>query len=453
MARSLGALYLLAATTAGASLAFPNARYSVPHIAWMVAGVAFVVGTLLLSGLFNEASPRTFELVLALGTLLAAAGVYEGGSPVERGAVLLPLADPVRVRVLLDAPGRPADRSHGRSYAVVLAVQIHQHPELGPGGELVGMWVIAMVTVVIVGTLARRLSQSLRDVDQRFHRGFVDSPIGAAFVSNTGLVWLEVNDALTRLLGRKREELVGHRLLSITHPSDVKRSESIRRKLGEGTIEFEKRFVRPDGTDVWTGVSVSLITPEVGEPYQFSQFRDITQNKRDREALEHQAVHDPLTGLFNRTMLVDRLGMALERRQSSGKQVGVILLDLDQFKVVNDSLGHQVGDEVLSAIAPRLAAAARRGDTLSRFGGDEFVLLCDLLRGPMDAITRASELAAALSAPVELSSGRYSVSASIGVAVSTGAGDTTSTLLRDADAAMYRAKAAGRGASSCSTTA
>ena len=445
MARSLGALYLLAATTAGASLAFPNAKYSVPHVAWMVAGIAFVIGTLLLSGLFNEAPPRTFELVLALGTLLAAAGVYEGGSPSSGAQFFFLWLIPYAYAFFSMRQAALQTALMASSYAVVLAVQIHQHPELGPGGELAGMWLIAMVTVVVVGTLARRLSQSLRDVDQRFHRSFVDSPIGAAFVSNTDLAWLEVNDALARLLGREREELVGHSLLLITHPSDVKRSESIRRMLGEGTIEFEKRFIRPDGTVVWTAVSVSLITPEVGEPYQFSQFRDITQNKRDREALEHQAVHDPLTGLFNRTMLVDRLEMALERRQNSGKQVGVILLDLDQFKVVNDSLGHHVGDEVLSAIAPRLAAAARRGDTLSRFGGDEFVLLCDLLRDPMDAISRASELAAALSAPVELSSGRYSVSASIGVAVSTGAGDTTSTLLRDADAAMYRAKAAGRG--------
>ncbi len=444
MARSLGTIYLLAGATAGASLAFPNAKYSVPAIALIVACVALVVGGVLLSGILNRASARTFKLIVAFGTLLVAAGVYEGGGPSSGAQFFFLWVIPYAFAFFSTRQAAFQTALMAASYAIVLAVQLHQHPALGPGGLVIGMWLIAVTTVVIVGTLARRLSRSLRDVDRRFHRSFVDSPIGAAFVS-TDLIWLEVNDALARLLRRTREELIGHSTLDVTHPDDVELSRTAWRMTTESTVEFEKRYLRPDGSVVWAAVSISVITPEVGERYHFTQCRDITEHKRDREALEHQAVHDPLTHLFNRTLLVDRLETSLERRQGSGKQVGVILLDLDQFKVVNDSLGHHVGDEVLSAIAPRLAAATRRGDTLSRFGGDEFVVLCDLLRDPMDAIDRASDLASALSAPVELSSGEYSVSASIGVAVSTGPADTASTLLRDADAAMYRAKAAGRG--------
>jgi len=444
MARSLGVLFVLAGTVAVAALAFPNARYAMPDLALTVACVAFVVGGLLLSGVLDEAPPRAFKLIVALGTLLAAAGVYESGGPSSGAQFFFLWSIPYGYAFFSTRQAALQTGLMATSYAIVLAVQLHQHPDMGPSGLLIGMWVIAVSTVIIVGTLARRLSRALRDVDLRFQRGFVDSPVGAAFVS-PDLVWLEVNDALASLLGRRREHLVGQSVLDFTHPSDLSISGEMSRSPGDRTVEFEQRFLRPDGAVVWAAVSTSVITPEVGHPYQFSQYRDITEHKRDREALEHQAVHDPLTGLFNRTLLLDRLETALERRPLSGKQVGVILLDLDQFKVVNDSLGHHVGDEVLSAIAPRLVRATRRGDTLSRFGGDEFVLLCDLLRDPMDAIDRASDLAAALSAPVELSSGLYSVSASIGVAVSSDPNDSASTLLRDADAAMYRAKAAGRG--------
>jgi diguanylate cyclase (GGDEF)-like protein/PAS domain S-box-containing protein len=444
MARSLGSLFVLAGVTAAASLAFPNAKFSSPGVSLGVAVFALVVGGILLAGVLDGSPPRTFKLVVATATLLAAAGVYEGGSPSSGAQFFFLWVIPYGYAFFSRRQALFQTSLMAASYAVVLAVQFHQHPTLGPSGELIGMWIIAVATVVIVGTLARRLSRSLRDVDRRFHQGFVDSPIGAAIVSRN-LVWLEVNDSLASLLGRSRESLVGQSVLAATHPADVARSEAVNETLGEQAVEFEKRYLRPDGTVVWAAVSTRVIRPELGQPYHFTQFRDITEHKADRERLEHQAVHDPLTGLFNRNLLLDRLETALEMTRVTGKQVGVVLLDLDQFKVVNDSLGHHIGDAVLSAIAPRLANATRHSDTLSRFGGDEFVLLCDQLAGPKDAIDRALVLAAALTSPVAISSGLYSVSASIGVAVSTGEGDTASTLLRDADAAMYRAKAGGRG--------
>ena len=195
MARSLGTIYLLAGATAGASLAFPNAKYSVPAIALVVACVAVVVGGVLLSGIFNRASARTFKLIVAFGTLLVAAGVYEGGGPSSGAQFFFLWVIPYAFAFFSTRQAALQTAFMAASYAIVLAVQLHQHPALGPGGLMIGMWLIAVTTVVIVGTLARRLSRSLRDVDRRFHRSFVDSPIGAAFVS-TDLIWLEVNDAL-----------------------------------------------------------------------------------------------------------------------------------------------------------------------------------------------------------------------------------------------------------------
>jgi diguanylate cyclase (GGDEF)-like protein len=185
--------------------------------------------------------------------------------------------------------------------------------------------------------------------------------------------------------------------------------------------------------------------PEVGDPYVFAQYRDISDHKQVQEELGYQAAHDPLTGLANRGMLMERLEGALEQRASSGTGVGVILLDLDQFKIVNDSLGHHIGDQVLTAISPVLEAACEPGDTLARLGGDEFVVLCEGLSGPHEALDRATRISKALSQTVELATGQYSASASIGVAVATEPGDDGYSLLREADAAMYQAKAGGRG--------
>ena len=192
-------------------------------------------------------------------------------------------------------------------------------------------------------------------------------------------------------------------------------------------------------------VTASLVVPEVGDPYVFAQYRDISDHKQVQEELGYQAAHDPLTGLANRGMLMERLEAALERRASSGTGVGVILLDLDQFKIVNDSLGHHIGDQVLTAISPVLEAACEPGDTLARLGGDEFVVLCEGLSGPHEALDRATRISKALSQTVELATGQYSASASIGVAVATEPGDDGYSLLREADAAMYQAKAGGRG--------
>jgi diguanylate cyclase (GGDEF)-like protein len=169
------------------------------------------------------------------------------------------------------------------------------------------------------------------------------------------------------------------------------------------------------------------------------------QRRRDEESSRHAALHDPLTGLPNRTLALDRLQRALARRGRDGALVATIMLDLDRFKVINDSLGHAAGDELLLALAPRLSEAVRMSDTVARLSGDEFLVICHAPAGVRDVIAVAERLADAVSRPIVLASGEHFMTASIGISIATDQQDTAGSLLRDADAAMYRAKRRGPG--------
>jgi diguanylate cyclase (GGDEF)-like protein len=173
---------------------------------------------------------------------------------------------------------------------------------------------------------------------------------------------------------------------------------------------------------------------------------DVTDRKQATDALAHRASHDPLTGLPNRALFLDRLEHGLARARRSTHRLAIVFLDLDDFKIVNDTRGHDVGDLLLRTLAPRLSAALRPGDTIARFGGDEFVVLCEDLESDADALNIARRMAAACAEPVDLRGWRHSVSVSAGIAVlPPGRPLSAAELLRDADTAMYRAKASGKG--------
>jgi diguanylate cyclase (GGDEF)-like protein len=214
--------------------------------------------------------------------------------------------------------------------------------------------------------------------------------------------------------------------------------------VGE-TARFEMRYLCPDGSLVWVDVTVRSLTAPDGEVVGFlTQAVDISNRKDVEVALEHQALHDALTGLANKALFVDRVVHALHRADRHLATIGVLLLDLDDFHTVNAGLGHVVGDELLVAVAQRLAAIVRTGDTVARLGGDEFAVLLESGPMPQVAVDMAGRIAGALRAPFRVGSADISVRASIGVTIGCALDVTSDGLLRDADLAMYRAKQNGK---------
>ena len=242
--------------------------------------------------------------------------------------------------------------------------------------------------------------------------------------------------------------------LALVHPDD--------RPVLEGLIEriiatrqfepFEHRITRTDGQVRHVLVRGEVLVDGRGDVARMvGTSVDITDRKlaenaiRDsQEALAHQALHDALTGLPNRTLLHDRLEHALQRARRDGSQTALLFLDVDRFKLVNDSLGHAAGDELLMQIARRLDEALRPADTVARFGGDELAVLCEDIQREQDGIEMAERIMSSMSRPFVLSGREVFVTLSVGVAVS-GPTDQAEGLLRDADVAMYRAKERGRG--------
>jgi diguanylate cyclase (GGDEF)-like protein/PAS domain S-box-containing protein len=308
-------------------------------------------------------------------------------------------------------------------------------------------------------TLGMAVVVTMRDVSQRyrleaeqaqsaamFEDSFAAAPIGKALVGPDGR-FLKVNEALCLLLGRSHEQLLATTFQQLTLPEDLDADEQLLAQTAAGARDgyrMEKRYLRPDGTVVWGLLAVSVVRDERGTPrFYISQIQDITDRKAALAEMERLATTDSLTGLPNRLLLMDRMRHALTLARRGRDLVGVVFIDLDGFKPVNDTLGHDAGDELLRQVGQRLAQVARESDTTTRLGGDEFVVVCEQLHTAADATAIGERIRSALDAPYTVYGHDVQVGASIGVA--TGRGGNAEALLREADRAMYIAKHANRG--------
>ncbi len=253
-----------------------------------------------------------------------------------------------------------------------------------------------------------------------------------------------ISPSVTPLLGWSPQEAEGATLLAMIHPDDADRMEQA---LAARTLDtpVEARVLGRDGRFRWFEVMVTNLFDDPAVAGLVINAHDVTAQKAVEDRLAHQATHDPLTLLPNRVIVDDRLDHALDRGRRDGSRAAAIFLDIDEFKLVNDTWGHAAGDELLRQVADRVQRAARAADTVGRYGGDEFVVICEDLPSAADALVVAERIRDEVAQPAAVEGAEILVGTSIGVALSSGPDEGTRSLLGRADAAMYEAKATGRG--------
>ena len=295
--------------------------------------------------------------------------------------------------------------------------------------------------VIVDITEQKEAEEALRESEERLHV-LADAAFEGVLVADEGTI-LEVNRALTDMFGYEASEVVGRSTVEFVTPEY---RDLVRQKIASGNEElYEVTGVTKDGALLDLEVRGRACSYR-GRRVRVIAVRDITERKKAEKRLEHQAFHDTLTDLPNRQLLLDRLGHALRRtNRRRGRGVAVLLMDLDNFKSVNDSLGHGTGDLLLMAVAERLKGCLRPEDTLARFGGDEFVVLLEDVEGSEEAVQVAERIIEEVRDPFVLERWELYVRGSIGIALGENRTKAAEDLLRDADTAMYWAKDRGSG--------
>ena len=285
--------------------------------------------------------------------------------------------------------------------------------------------------------------EALQASEHRFSQAFDTSPIGMAFSDRAGLL-LQVNPALCRLVGQAGDDLLGRPLAGLAHPEDDSHLARSLVELVDGphsTYQGEHCLAGADGAVLH--VLLSSTTMGTGPGRFFTQIVDVSEQYAITGHLAHAATHDPLTGLSNRIHFADRLEHAVAVAAREKRRVGLLYIDLDRFKEVNDGFGHHCGDEVLVELSHRLAGVVRDTDTVARLGGDEFAVLLSNPASMEESMLVAQRAIDSLSRPLRVGPQRFSFRASIGVAHWPEQGPGPDELLRQADGAMYLAKQAG----------
>lgn len=289
--------------------------------------------------------------------------------------------------------------------------------------------------------VARAAEVRRRASDARFQAVFTDAAVGIGTVSLNGIV-LEVNSALADMLGLPPEHISGSTIADVIGPENFGDAYDSYRRLRSGELDrfrVETAHVRPDGRAAHIDLAMSAVRDAAGRPeFLIGVAVDITERRKLADRLWHETTHDALTGLPNRKLFLERLAEAR-------RPLGLCYLDLDGFKNINDSLGHEAGDRVLVAVANRLSrAAGTEGGLVARLGGDEFMVLVENCQSPDRVCREAERMLAELGRPIHLDGEELTVSGSIGVVHSALAGDDPGNLMRAADITVHQAKAAGR---------
>lgn len=295
----------------------------------------------------------------------------------------------------------------------------------------------------------QQMQQLLLKSEQRLESilGSLEDIVWSVSVETRNLEYL--NPAVENVYGRTAAEFFQNPglWLEVVHPDDQFRVQHTRQSWFEvGSLDLEYRIIRPNGDIRWLRDRGRVLVDSAGVPLRLDGITcDITEQKLAQSQIQHDALHDGLTGLPNRTLLLDRIDQAFKRHQREPSyRFALLFIDLDRFKVVNDSLGHALGDQLLIFISQLLQDCVRRTDTVARLGGDEFTILLDDLTDPADATDAAQRILAELSAPIQLDGHTVFTGASIGIVLSSPDYRDSAALLRDADIAMYRAKALGK---------
>lgn len=306
--------------------------------------------------------------------------------------------------------------------------------------------------ILLAYARARRLV-SLRDrqearleANQRYYHALADNSADAVVVLDGNDLIINETPHLAAMVGRPMVSTVGRDFLDIVVPVDLDQGHAAldRMRATSDVMQMELNVRHGDGSERWIATRSVNLTDDPAIGGLVVNLHDITDRKRAEEELTHRAFHDSLTGLANRALFRDRVEHALERTARTGTDIAVVYLDLDGFKTINDSRGHEAGDDFLREVATRLQSAVRTADTVARLGGDEFAILIEQSTRPLDeASTVADRILQSLSTPIHVDDQQITLSASIGITLSDPQ-STASTMLRNADIAMYRAKTSGK---------
>ncbi|MGK7918288.1 MAG: diguanylate cyclase [Prochloraceae cyanobacterium] len=307
--------------------------------------------------------------------------------------------------------------------------------------------ILALTNPSLLETFKQALEQDSRKLqsEEKELERFFNLSLDLFCVAGTDGYFKLLNPAFEKTLSYSKEELLAQPFINFIHPDDRASTLAELEKIstGQPTLYFENRYRTQGGDYKWLAWTAF---PVAEESLLYCVARDMTEHKQAEAKLQHDALHDSLTGLPNRSLLMECLNQALKRQQRHPeRQVGLLFLDLDRFKIINDRLGHLTGDQLLIDLTQRLKKCQRASDIIARLGGDEFVILLEEFKNQDQVINVAERIHQALKKPFMLNNRELFVSASIGIALTSNqVYSEPAQLLRDADTAMYSAKARGQ---------